>query len=95
MAVMNTTDHFIGDRVSVRCRLRNGTHRPGDTGASWLPGTVIARDRDRARESRESPNASRYVVQLDDSRRVVAFDDDVRRWTLCFDVLEVLEKMAS
>jgi hypothetical protein len=85
---MKTTDHFIGDRVSVRCRLRNGTHSPGDVHASWLPGTVIGRDVLRS-------EGCRYVVQLDDSRRVVAFDDDLRRWTLCFDVLEVLEKMAS
>jgi hypothetical protein len=95
---MKATDHFIGDRVSVRCRLSNGTHRPGDTQVSWLPGTIIARDAARANRASLPSSAAattRYVVQLDDTRRVVAFDDDLRRWTLCFDVLEVLEKMAS
>ena len=81
---MKSSDHFIGDRVSVRCRR---SYLPGNTDVSWLAGTIIGRDRLRDR--------SRYVVQLDDSRRVVAFDDDIRRWTLCFDVLEVLEKIAS
>jgi hypothetical protein len=84
MAVMKPTDHFLGDRVSVRCRR---TFRPGENVTSWLGGTVIARD---AQERR-----MRYVVQLDDNRRVVAFDDDVRRFTLAFEIYETLEKMAS
>ena len=84
---MKPTDHFLGDRVSVRCRASGGTYRPGDDQCSWLGGTVIARD---AQERR-----MRYVVQLDDNRRVVAFDDDVRRFTLAFEIYETLEKMAS
>lgn len=71
MAGMKTTDHVIGDRVSVRSR------------EAWVGGRVIARD------------ARRYVVQLDDNRRVVAYEDDLRRWTLAFEVVEMLERMAS
>jgi hypothetical protein len=81
MVVMKTTDHFLGDRVSVRCRHQQG----------WLGGVVIGRDVQRA----TSGERMRYVVQLDDNRRVVAFDDDVRRWTLAFEFFEQLEKMAS
>ncbi len=83
---MKLTDHFIGDRVSVRCRL---SYRPGDGGASasWLGGRVIGRD--------AKPGATRYVVQLDDDRRVVAEGADVRRFTLAFELYETLEKMAS
>ena len=87
---MKLTDHFIGDRVSVRCRQ---SYRPGDGGAgaracaSWLGGRVIGRD--------AKPGATRYVVQLDDDRRVVAEGEDVRRFTLAFELYETLEKMAS
>ena len=83
---MKMTDHFIGDRVSVRCR---HSYRPGDTGAcaSWLGGRVIGRE--------AKPGATRYVVQLDDDRRVVAEGGDVRRFTLAFELYETLEKMAS
>ena len=89
MVGMKTSDHhLIGDRVSVRCRR---SYRPGDHEVSWLGGCIIARDADRAGASART----RYVVQLDDHRRVVAFDDDLRRWTLGFDLLETLEKMAS
>lgn len=73
---------MLGDRVSVRCRR---SFLPGDKDFSWLAGAVIATE----------PATQRYVVQLDDNRRVVAFGDDVRRWTLSFEVLEVLEKLAS
>jgi hypothetical protein len=81
---MKTTDPMIGDRVSVRCR---HSYRPGDTGASWLGGRVIGRE--------AKPNATRYVVQLDDDRRVVATDADVRRFSLAFELYETLERMAS
>lgn len=74
--------HMLGERVSVRCRR---SFLPGDKEFSWLAGAVIATE----------PATQRYVVQLDDNRRVVAFGDDVRRWTLSFEVLEVLEKLAS
>jgi len=86
---MKTTDHFLGDRVSVRCR-RSFRPGAGDNEVSWLGGTVIARDALATPASR-----TRYVVQLDDNRRVVAFDDDVRRFTLAFEIYETLEKMAS
>ena len=82
--LMKTTDHMIGDRVSVRCR---HSYRPGDTGASWLGGRVIGRD--------AKPGASRYVIQLDDDRRVVAEATEVRRWSLSFELYETLERMAS
>ena len=83
---MKMTDHFIGDRVSVRCR--HG-YRPGEAGvsASWLGGRVIGRE--------AKPGATRYVVQLDDDRRVVAEGGDVRRFTLAFELYETLEKLAS
>lgn len=85
---MKSTDHFLGDRVSVRCRR---SFRPGDDEVSWLGGTIIARDAVAApRGSR-----TRFVVQLDDNRRVVAFDEDVRRFTLAFEIYETLERMAS
>lgn len=87
---MKTAAHFLGDRVSVRCRR---SFRPGTTpdDVSWLGGTIIARD---AVAAVAGPR-TRYVVQLDDQRRVVAFDDDVRRFTLAFEIYETLEKMAS
>ena len=89
---MKTTDHFLGDRVSVRCRrglvpARACVLRPGDDEVSWLGGSIIARD--------VQADRTRYVVQLDDNRRVVAYDDDVRRFTLAFEIYETLEKMAS
>ena len=87
---MKMTDHLIGDRVSVRCRR---SYRPGDTEVSWLGGTVIASARDG--KPGASAGDTRYVIQLEDDRRVVAFDPDVRRWTLAFDIVERLEKMAS
>lgn len=86
---MKTTDHFLGDRVSVRCR-RSFRPGDGDGDASWLGGTIIARD-----ALAEPHRRTRYVVQLDDNRRVVAFDEDVRRFTLAFEIYETLEKMAS
>ncbi len=89
---MKTTDHFLGDRVSVRC-VRSFPPGGRPTEVSWLGGTVIARD---ALETLDPPHGrTRYVVQLDDHRRVVAFDDDVRRFTLAFEIYETLEKMAS
>jgi hypothetical protein len=69
--------------VSVRYRQHQAWH--------WLGGVVIGRDVQRA----ASGERMRYVVQLDDNRRVVAFDDEVRRWTLAFEFFEQLEKMAS
>lgn len=94
---MKTTHHLghlIGDHVSVRVGRAGqaGSYRPGGPGdrdASWLGGRIIARD------VRPGTRAVRYVVQLDDDRRVVAFDEDVRRFTLAFEVCEMLEKMAS
>ena len=86
---MKTTDHLLGDRVSVRLvshGARAASYRPEDLQVSWVGGRIIARDAIR----NAAANATRYVVQLDDNRRVVAFDGDVRRWTLSFDV-----KMAS
>ena len=90
---MKTAAHFLGDRVSVRCRrsFRPGTS-PDDV--SWLGGTIIARDAVEAVDAVAGPR-TRYVVQLDDQRRVVAFDDDVRRFTLAFEIYETLERMAS
>ena len=41
----------------------------------WLVGTAIASDRVAVR----SGSRERYVVLLPDGRRVVGFDDDVRR----------------
>ena len=87
LGFMKLTDHLIGDRVSVRCRQSS---RPGDTracAATWLGGRVIG--------SEAKPGATRYVVQLDDDRRVVAEGVDVRRFTLAFELYETLEKMAS
>lgn len=81
---MKPTDHMIGDRVSVKCR---HSYRPGETGASWLGGQVIGSD--------VRAGVTRYVVQLDDDRRVVAFGDEVRRWSLSFELYDMLEKMAS
>lgn len=85
---MKLTAHFIGDRVSVRCRQGS---RPGDArvcaGATWLGGRIIGRE--------AKPGATRYVIQLDDDRRVVAEGGDVRRFTLAFELYETLEKMAS
>ena len=82
--LMKMTEPMIGDRVSVRCR---HSYRPGDTGASWLGGRVIGCD--------AKPGASRYVIQLDDDRRVVAEATEVRRWSLSFELYETLERMAS
>jgi hypothetical protein len=92
MATMKTAAHFLGDRVSVRCRR---SFRPGsiDQDVSWLGGTIIARD--AVASVAVAVARTRYVVQLDDQRRVVAFDDDVRRFTLAFEIYETLEKMAS
>ena len=89
---MKTTDHFLGDRVSVRCRPSLVPLVPVGPGerhhdVSWLGGEIIARD--------VQGDRTRYVVQLDDNRRVVAYDDDVRRFTLAFEIYETLEKMAS
>lgn len=88
LPVMKMTDHMIGDRVSVRCR---NSYRVGDAGldTSWLGGRVIGR------EANAKSGVTRYVVQLDDDRRVVAFDADVRRWSFAFELYETLEKMAS
>lgn len=92
---MKATDHFLGDRVSVRCRaVVSGAYRLGDTrdsAARWLGGTIIARDV----RADDPQKRARYVVQLDDNRRVVAYDDDLRRFTLAFEIYETLEKMAS
>lgn len=84
LPLVEMTDHMIGDRVSVRCR---HSYRPGDGGSSWLGGRVIGRE--------AKAGATRYVVQLDDDRRVVATDGDVRRWSLSFELYETLERMAS
>jgi hypothetical protein len=94
MVNMKTTDHFLGDRVSVRCRR---SFRPGDGEVSWLGGTIIARDvlGTPPTSPPSAPRRTRYVVQLEDNRRVVAFDEDVRRFTLAFEIYEALEKMAS
>ena len=102
MVGMKTTDHRLGlgDRVSVRFRCRrsdlpvppvpsNPPGHPRVIDVSWMGGRIIARDADATN------HRTRYVVQLDDDRRVVAFDDDVRRWTLSFDLVERLERMAS
>lgn len=91
MVGMKTTEHHLGDRVSVRFR-RSYLPLPSNarmTDVSWMGGRIIARDAD------EKNQRTRYVVQLDDDRRVVAFDDDVRRWTLSFELVERLERMAS
>jgi hypothetical protein len=96
MVNMKTTDHFLGDRVSVRCR-RSFRPGAGEADVSWLGGTIIARDAlgTPAPSPPSAQRRTRYVVQLDDNRRVVAFDEDVRRFTLAFEIYETLEKMAS
>lgn len=84
--------HLLGDRVSVRCVSSPSSRDAAPArSATWLGGRVIARD---VQTSTSGPR-TRYVVQLDDDRRVVAFDDDVRRFTLAFELFETLEKMAS
>ena len=75
--------HLIGDRVSARCRQ---SFRPGSSDVTWLPGVIIGKEGNYGPDR----DTTRYVVQLDDNRRVVAFGDDVRRWTLSFDFLEKL-----
>jgi hypothetical protein len=90
---MKKSDHLIGDRVSVRCVLRLSSASGGDS-AMWLGGRIIARDAIAANAG-SAQQRTRYVVQLDDDRRVVAFDDDVRRFTLSFELFETLERMAS
>lgn len=79
------TDHLIGDRVSVRCR----TSAPSSTASApaWTGGRIIARE--------ARPDVTRYVVQLDDNRRIVAAQAEIRRWTLSFELVETLERMAS
>jgi hypothetical protein len=99
---MKKSDHLIGDRVSVRCVLRLSSASGGDS-AMWLGGRIIARDAIAANvanvakvaNAASAQQRTRYVVQLDDDRRVVAFDDDVRRFTLSFELFETLERMAS
>ena len=62
---------------------------------NWLGGRVIGCD--------ARPVGTRYVVQLDDDRRVVAEGPEVRRWSLSFELYDTrpqtqtqtLEKMAS
>jgi hypothetical protein len=92
---MKNNDHLIGDRVSVHCLLRpsrpSHPSRPAE-GRAWLGGRVIARD---VQAIGGAAARTRYVVQLDDDRRVVAFDDDVRRFSLSFELVEMLERMAS
>jgi hypothetical protein len=86
-----TEQHLIGDHVSVRCARGGRAYRPWidkETDVQWFGGRIIGRDGSAAGDTR-------YVVQLDDQRRVVAFDDDVRRWTLAFEIVETLERMAS
>lgn len=101
MVVMKMNDHFLGDRVSVRCARGGRTPRANANAkerdqerkdAVWLGGQIIARDESPSGRGR---GATRYVIQLDDHRRVVAFDEDVRRFTFAFEVVEMLERMAS
>jgi hypothetical protein len=75
------TDHLIGDRVSVRCRTSSASP------SAWTGGRIIVRE--------ARPDVTRYVVQLDDNRRIVATENDIRRWTLSFELVETLERMAS
>ena len=91
LTLMKISDPMIGDRVSVRVRrfLPPTSRFPAsaDACASWLGGRVIGCD--------ARPTGTRYVVQLDDDRRVVAAGAEVRRWSLSFELYETLEKMAS
>ena len=96
MVVMKMHDHFLGDRVSVRCAPGGRTPRPNErhqnAAFAWLGGQIIAKDESPSGRER---GATRYVIQLDDHRRVVAYDEDVRRFTFAFEVVEMLERMAS
>ena len=83
LTLMKISDFMIGDRVSVRVRR---SFAP-TASSSWLGGRVIGCD--------ARPSGIRYVVQLDDDRRVVAQGAEVRRWSLSFELYETLEKMAS
>jgi hypothetical protein len=94
MLVMKTTEHLIGDRVSVRCKRyrsytdsRTAPRNARKSEVAWLGGRIIGRD--------VMAERARYVVQLDDHRRVVAHDEDLRRFTFAFEVVEMLERMAS
>ena len=94
LTLMKISDPMIGDRVSVRVRRFLPPTPPtprspasADACASWLGGRVIGCD--------ARPTGTRYVVQLDDDRRVVAAGAEVRRWSLSFELYETLEKMAS
>lgn len=97
MVVMKMNDHFLGDRVSVRCARGGRTPRANERAedAVWLGGEIIARDESPSGGAGRGRGATRYVIQLDDHRRVVAFDEDVRRFTFAFEVVEMLERMAS
>jgi len=86
------TDHLIGDRVSVHCRVLSNRYSgsPSSSAAeafAWQGGRIVVRE--------ARPDVTRYVVQLDDNRRIVAPENDIRRWSLSFEFVEMLERMAS
>jgi hypothetical protein len=66
---MNTTKHVLGDRVLVR-HVTAPLPRNGKCAVQWLPGELISAERWYGRE--------RYVALLDDGRRLLAFDEEVR-----------------
>jgi hypothetical protein len=90
LPLMKISDHMIGDRVSVRVRrsfVARQARQVNEANSSWLGGRVIGCD--------ARPTGTRYVVQLDDDRRVAVEGAEVRRWSLSFELYETLEKMAS
>ena len=64
-----TTKHALGDRVLVR-HVTAPLPRNGKCAVEWLPGELISAEEWYGRE--------RYVALLDDGRRLLAFDEQVR-----------------
>jgi hypothetical protein len=69
---MNITKHPVGSRIHIRHRAAWAGRRDVTwvSDVTWLSGEVIGAERLAGRE--------RYVVLLDDGRRLVGFDGDIR-----------------
>ncbi len=69
---MNITKHAAGSRIHIRHRAAWAGRRDVTwfSDVTWLSGEVLSAER---RDGRE-----RYVVLLDDGRRLVGFDSEVR-----------------
>ena len=69
---MNLAKYAVGSRIHIRYRAAWAGRRDVTwfSDAVWLPGEVLSAER---RDGRE-----RYVVLLDDGRRLVGFDGEVR-----------------